>query len=276
MSLFGLFAPKCPIPDYEWEWMLACLRWLEEEFPREGVAIGVSPLVLPNDENFPRISDDFDARAKQLFERTKELAELTDWPTELIGYENISNAQLISPHMMGEDKWSDAAGTFQLIPDATHGWIARISYDIGQLRDPSGFVATMAHELAHYLMSTAKRCPPGGWDLHELATDMTAIWMGFGIFLANNAKSFESFTDHDRQGWQARTNGYLNERAILTGMALCVSLRGDNPAEAIPHLKPYLVKGYKLAISFIEQTDITKAFRDTDLADFGVEEVSEA
>jgi hypothetical protein len=175
--------------------------------------------------------------------------------------------------MMAQHKWSDTAGTFQLVPDETHGWIARISYDVAQLHDPQGFIATIAHELAHYIMSTAKRCPPGGWDLHELATDMTAIWMGFGIFLANNAKSFEAFTDHDRQGWQARTSGYLNERAILTGMALCASLRGEDPAEAIPHLKPYLLKGYKLAINFIEQTDMATAFRNTDLADFGVEEV---
>jgi hypothetical protein len=273
--VFGLFAPKCPVEEHEWEWILACLLWLDGEFPRDGMPTGAAPLVLPTIENFPEIADDYNKRAEQLFTRTKELAELGDWPTELVGYDNITNEQLINPHLLGENKWSDAAGPFQLVRDDAGGWFARISFDYGQLNHPPDFVATMAHELAHYLMSTAKRCPPGGWDLHELATDMTAVWMGFGIFMANNAKSFEGFTDHDRQGWKARTSGYLGEKALLTGMALCAALRGDDLAEPIPHLKPYLASDFKKVIRYVEQCDITAAMAAVDLDDFGVEAVSD-
>jgi hypothetical protein len=271
MALFGLFKPKCPLPLHEWEWVLACIKWLDEEFPQPDMSTGAAALVTPTPENFPEIPKDMQQRATRLFARTKELAGLNDWPTELIGYNNISNAQLISPNFLGAYKWSDAAGTFQLIKDTHNSWIARISYDYAQLNDPESFIATMAHELSHYLMSTAKRCPPGGWDLHELATDVMAVWLGFGIFLANNAKSFEGISNHDTQGWQVRTSGYLNERAILTVMALCLSLRGETTEEVTRHLKPYLVKGFKVAVQYIENNNVSKMLADIDLDEFGVE-----
>jgi hypothetical protein len=275
MALFGLIKPKRPIPEHEWEWLLAGLRWLEEEFPRDGEAVGAARLILPTEENYPQIPSNLEKRATALFGQTKRLAELEGWPTELVGYRNEDPLALINPALVGQHQWSDAAGTFQMIPDGSGGWFARISYDVELLRDPEGYIATMAHELAHYLLSAAKRCPPGGWDLHELATDLAAVWMGFGVFLANNAKMFEGYSDHDRSGWRAGTRGYLNERAILTATALCSSLRGDDVMMAAPHLKPYLKKGLKEVWRFVEGINVSAAMAEIDLDDFGVQEISD-
>ena len=68
-----------------------------------------------------------------------------------------------------------------------------ITYNPSLTDDIDAMIATFAHELGHYLMSTAKTAPPGGWELHELHTDLTAVYLGFGLFLANSARSFGQF-----------------------------------------------------------------------------------
>ena len=70
-------------------------------------------------------------------------------------------------------------------------------------------VATFAHELSHYLTATAPEPPPGGWDNWEFATDICASFLGFGIFVANSAFSFNQYTEVDSQGWQSSRGGYL-------------------------------------------------------------------
>ena len=70
-----------------------------------------------------------------------------------------------------------------------------ITYSPAALRDPSGFIATMAHELSHYLMATIPLEPPGGPEAKEPATDICSIFLGFGVFAANSAFSFRQFDD---------------------------------------------------------------------------------
>lgn len=271
MAFFGLFGPKSPVESHEWEWILASLKWLEEEFPRDDGGLGASALILPTAATFPPLEGRSAEKAEQLFTQIKVLADLEDWPTLLKAQSGGSRPPPIDPVLLAERRWHNTLGTFSLQQDTQGEVVAQITYDPSQLDDPSSFVATMAHELAHYLISTAKRCPPGGWDVHELITDLTAVWMGFGIFLANNAKSFEAFTDHDRQGWQMQNRGYLNERALITTLALTAASRSEDALAAIPYLKPHLATDLKSASKYISQFDIAKEIATIDLHDFRVE-----
>ena len=47
--------------------------------------------------------------------------------------------------------------------------------------------ATFAHELARYLVETFEEPAPGGDALLEPAVDIAAVFMGFGLFMANSA-----------------------------------------------------------------------------------------
>ena len=58
-----------------------------------------------------------------------------------------------------------AAGTFQLMRDDSGKMVALIRYDPRQLDDLPTLVATLAHELSHYLLSTASTSFPG-WAGH--------------------------------------------------------------------------------------------------------------
>jgi hypothetical protein len=243
--MFALFKPKCPLDSDEWEWLLAGLKWLEHEFKDDDQLVLAGKLILPLAENFPLFRPNSAEYPQQLFDRVKQLTKVSSWPTKLSVQEDDNFNPISDLSFVGEYKFTDALGTFSIEQDENGNEIANITYHPRQIQNMEGFIATMAHELSHYLMSKSKTPPPGGWELHELATDLTAVWMGFGVFLANNVKSFDGYTEGLISGWQSQMTGYLNEQTILTAMALCAKLRGDDLLEPIPYLKPYLASDLK-------------------------------
>ena len=126
-----------------------------------------------------------------------------------------------------------------------------VTYDPQLLSDPSALVATFAHELAHYLLATARTPPPGGHALEELATDVAAVFMGFGVFLLNSAMSFSQYQNFDSQGWHVRRQGYLSERALATALAIFLVLSGGDGKAAAFRLKPYLASDLARAQRFL-------------------------
>ncbi len=112
-----------------------------------------------------------------------------------------------------------------------------ITYASDLLSQPAALVATLAHELAHYLLATVKEEPPGGLELHELATDLTVAFAGFGVFGANSAFAFEQFGQAGRQGWRSQRRGYLSERTWSLALATFLVL-SEQPGAADQWLKP--------------------------------------
>jgi hypothetical protein len=101
-----------------------------------------------------------------------------------------------------------------------------ITYAPDLLEDPTGLVATLAHELSHYLLA-------GQADLvedetHELMTDLMVAFTGLGVFGANSAFSFQQFGDAFSQGWRSRGAGYLSPRSWAFALAVFGELRGDD------------------------------------------------
>jgi hypothetical protein len=131
-------------------------------------------------------------------------------------------------------------------------------------------IATFAHELGHYVMSTATTAPPGGWELHELHTDIAAVWLGFGLFLANSARSFSQFQSAGEMGWSSRTQGYLSEPALVTATAIAERLAGRDPIGAEPFLKPYLQSDLRKASKALARLhpDMAAAVDAVDLSEF--------
>ena len=104
-----------------------------------------------------------------------------------------------------------------------------------------------SHELSHALHNRAKEALDVDPSLYELFTDLTAIYLGYGVFLANTRFEFSQFTNADTQGWQAQGAGYLPEADMVFGTALFMKIK-ELPMElALPHLKPRLQKMLKKA-----------------------------
>ena len=143
-----------------------------------------------------------------------------------------------------------------------------ITYNPALSDDPTALIATFAHELGHYLMSTARSDPPGGWELHELHTDLAAVHLGFGLFLANSARSFSQFQSAGMMGWSSRSQGYLSEGALTTALVIVERLSGRDPGAAAPYLKDYLQKDLRRAAKALasRHPDMVAAVEAVDLS----------
>jgi hypothetical protein len=78
-----------------------------------------------------------------------------------------------------------AAGTYE---EGERKFIVRI--DTSGLDDPMGLVGTLAHELAHVRLLGESRIMSEVYD-NELLTDLTVVFFGLGIFLANTPRNWE-------------------------------------------------------------------------------------
>ena len=248
--MFGLFSPRSPIDADELEWLFAVAQWLIVN--RVVAEPGADPLITPASKFFPTSPFSGNARASELFDQTLTLAGMTDRECALEPGEAPR-----SPALGGamQQSWQDntAAGTFQHVRDAGTGRVVPlIRYNPALLTDPVSLVATFAHELAHVRLHELRGLPPGGRDLEELATDFTAVFMGFGIFLANSAKSFSAYQHFDVSGWQTRRQGYLSEAMLVTAFAMYELLAGRDPMAAAPWLKAYLASDLKRAVKYLQ------------------------
>ena len=241
--MLSLFGPRLPIDADELEWQLASFKWLGEEFGE----VGETPLVLPTAEWFPSSPATGEARIRELFDTVRSLAGMEQWECELRPGERSRPVAAGNAHLLRHEGPAAPSGTFEMAAAEEGSSRVVITYNPDLEAAPAQLIATFAHELAHYLMHSAQTAPPGGWDLHELHTDLCAVYMGFGIFLANGARSFSQFQSAGEMGWSSSTQGYLSEGALVTATAIFQRLAERDPMEAAPYLKDYLQKDLRNA-----------------------------
>ncbi|SIN59668.1 hypothetical protein SAMN02745824_0199 [Parasphingorhabdus marina DSM 22363] len=263
MSLFG---PKRPLSKDEWEWQLASFKWLLAEFG--GIERNpTNVLVLPTAEYFPPTSGEPAEKAQQIFDQVRTLSGMAEWPTRLLAGEASKEANIASGISLVHENHAPA-GEFLVKNGPTGEQLAEIRYNPRHLANPESLIATFAHELSHYLMANAKSDPPGGWDIHELTTDLTAVYLGFGIFMANSAWNFEGHSSFDQQGWQYERQGYLTERGLVTAIAIWETLAGRDPMAAAPFLKPHLAKDLKKATAYVHKNAVAQEIAEYDLEQY--------
>lgn len=194
-------------------------------------------LALPADAFFPKMEEQGHARARRVFNRLKDLMGLGDWNCELV--EQVENNPQVGELLFVRAE-KPAAGTFQ----AADGKVI-ITYEPTLLARPNNLIATLAHELAHYLLATIEEPPPGAEveeGLHELATEMAVAYHGFAVIAANGAFHFEQHQDFGGQGWSGGSWGYLSEDAWVFTLAVVLALRDEDDAPGRAALKPHLAR----------------------------------
>ena len=225
-----------PIVDADTaQWHADNFAWLVATFGGNG-AFADAVLVLPRPGFFPSDGEQGHARAQRIFERVKHYCGMDEWPVELVADDNpaaMRGPVSLSAVVHGKH----AQGTFSVAGNAV-----QISYTPALLDHPERLIATFAHELAHYLLATAPSPPPCDDDEHEFLTDLTAAYLGFGVFMANSVFDFEPIQDGPLQGWRMGRSGYLPEQDLVFATALFISAKRLDPAPAAQCLKPHLAK----------------------------------
>ncbi|MDJ0941924.1 MAG: hypothetical protein QNJ30_00540 [Kiloniellales bacterium] len=240
---------KSPIDEETEDWLIECWSWLLANL------IGLEqlrelPLVLPTPEFFPPSDAVGHDRADHVFRSVAAWSWTQDWPFVLVPQEEGFNP-VLGPMAVVQNVESEPAGTFFLGP----GEPMRITYDPALLDRPMSLVATFIHEIAHAILLGIGKDVPGGPEFEEWATDLTTVFLGFGIFGANCAVEFQQFHDvgGGAQGWSLRRSGYLSESEWAFALALFLSSRGESMEAAAPWLKPTPLTLLKKSLRYFER-----------------------
>ena len=190
--------------------------------------------------------------AEAIFGSIRRYMEVSHWQCRLepqSELERQARAAQMASGILGDSPYSGADGTFY------GGESVTITYSPSLLSEPAALIATLAHELCHYLMATVKEEPPCGWDEHEILTDLAAVHEGFGIFLSNSAFNFNQWTNIQSAGWQWSKRGYLSEAELGFSLGIfCVRSKHD-PEHIMRFLKPNPGETFWDSLDFIDDLE---------------------
>lgn len=172
--MFGWFRPSCPCDPAAKRWTEERLRWLSKQF---GLHIMLErPIILPTNEYFPDAWDSSKKAGRRMFHRVCEYMGVD--PDEI---------QLRFVRRMGADLFSDSAAAATWSGGEEPWDKSVVCVNEAHLDRPADLVGYFAHELAHQRLLGECRIDPDCFD-NELLTDLTAVFHGFGVFLANNPR----------------------------------------------------------------------------------------
>jgi hypothetical protein len=214
-SLFTKPKPFLDAPRRDWQF--AVFAWLLRHCGGYPKFLDTT-LVLPIEAHFPDRGLSGHAAVAALFRRVRDHAGMADWPC-MVEPEPAEGRELpVNPSR-----------------------IPVITYKKGELA-AMPMVGAFAHALARMLVETFDEPPPGGASLHEPAIDLAAVFIGFGVFMAN---STVEATRYD-----------LNEGEFVHALAMFCQLQKIPPEAVAPHLNPHLRKYLRLAARDLAQHEV--------------------
>jgi hypothetical protein len=246
------FTPKCPVNEEEKKWLEDGFLWLIEEFGAD--TLHHLETVLPTDEFFP---DEFSADVPSLRKMLYRICSYMSVNVEDVELRVFTNDEKESPHPLIPVKFEgdQACGLYRFYRGKHH-----VSIETKLLSNPTNLIATISHELAHARLIGEDRLDPDYED-HELLTDLTTIFFGFGVFTANSLFSFEQWTNSSYQGWQTSRQGYITEEMAGYALALFAYLRGESKPEWRKFLEGSAKHYFKSGLKYLERTGDTSLRR---------------
>ncbi len=242
---FGLFNKQPVIDPDASEWIFAAYGWALQNFNAE-LFYSDTTLVRPTNEFFPGTVNSVHNMAESIFERVKMYAGISHWPTLV---QDQSMCQLTeSQQVLIQGALRGPKG----ITDESVVDIQRlvISYNPQQINNPEGMIATYAHIVSHHMGKMVKVPPPGGIEYWPQATELLAVYLGFGFMFANSAYNFRGGCGSCYNPY-AQRDAYLSEAEATYALALFCTLKGIPNSDVTPHLKSHLRGIYRKCIKDI-------------------------
>ena len=250
----GLFSPKV-VDAHVLDWQFEKFEYLIQNLS-SGPGLPDSNLWQPVAEHFGHPSGATlagKALARFTFKRIKEQCGF--------GPANVFKLRIIDTPKGGavgglalvKMEGASACGTYQVTENSDGSYTEVITIDEALTERPVNLIATLAHEVSHALHNRMRERLDIEPELYELFTDLTAIYLGYGIFLANSRFEFGQFQSAGTQGWQASGAGYLPEADMIMATAIFMKIKNLDQKIATPHLKPRLAKLLKKAFKQLEK-----------------------
>ncbi|HLH50452.1 MAG TPA: hypothetical protein VKV96_14010 [Roseiarcus sp.] len=219
------------------EWMFEQAEWLLAAH-RHRRAFAKAQLLPLSEKVFPSNGAKGHALAERYF-------------ADVLRYADATSLQLrLEPGAdSGRYKWDGSRYAVQQKSSAAGRYWRRdgaISYDSALLEIPADLIAVLAHEVSHAILDLgAARPPPGDPAFEELRTDFTAVFLGFGFYLAQFRADTRVSSPEAAREFKKLYMYYMNLRELCFATALFCAVHGVErkpvfrraPAAASPLLK---------------------------------------
>ena len=243
--MFWKKKPKCPITIEDKEWIEAHLDWINKKVVR----IEKQPIILPEKEFFDW---DFKGDEKDAEFVLRQIGTYCKINTNRINLDFYSEESVELARGMVTKK-EEGAGTAGLYKQK--GGKASILIEVQQLKKPDALIATMVHELSHYVLMKQKRVYLPGAE-NEWLTDLLAIAYGFGIFIGNAKLEFNQWQSGDGWGgWQYSSQGYLPQQITAYAMAAIEIRRSAEIPSWIKYLKNDFRRDFKRSMQYLQSIE---------------------
>lgn len=237
-----LFPSSCPCDVAAKAWVEERLGWLAEEF--DDHAFNGRRIVLPTADFFPDHYDGSEEAVQVLLERVCGYMDVD--PNEL-SLEFVAQAGKLWLVNDSGQYLPHAAGTYEA---GDQQFIIRI--DESGLGDPMGLVGTLAHELAHVRLMGESRVTGDEYD-NELLTDLTVVFFGLGIFLANVPRNWDSqYTKWP--GTSLNKPEYMTPPMFAYALAHLAWFRGEQKSPWAKHLRYDARAEFQQGVRFLFKT----------------------
>jgi hypothetical protein len=242
--MFGWFRPTSPCDAAAKIWVEGRLKWMTRQF---GLHILLErPIILPTDEFFPDPYDGSPKAVRSMFRRVCKYMDVHPDAVEM----KLFNDQTPGSMAAFDPTMGFAAGTWQ---GGDGPWQKGVvSIERSTLDRPSDLVGIMAHELAHQRLLGEGRAAADAFD-NELLTDLTAVYHGFGVFLAKNPKKSTGELDY-WPGTTLRRPEYLSEPMLAYAMAHIAWFRDEDRPAWAKALRWAPRAAFKEALRFLKET----------------------
>lgn len=239
----SLFRSKPLLDEATTQWLFDCFGWALQQFDAQ-VFRDESVLVLPDDRFFPGRVNSVDGMANLIFDRVKEYAGVAHWPTRLV--DGRQCAALPAPKLVITGSMRGAGGVMPAEVDEAQR--LQVPYDPALVNNPEAMIASLSHQLAHYLASLAQEPPPGGEQNWAQATEVLAVFLGFGVMFANSAFNVRIPRCGSCAPQPVDRQSFLSQHDITYALAIFCVLKGIPNRAVVPYLKGSLRGFYKKAV----------------------------
>lgn len=240
--MFGWFSPSCPVDLHAKAWIEKRLNWLASEFGLD--VFTKRALILPLEEFFPERYDRSEHSVYILFQQVCGYMDVDPDMLELKFYKDNNQLGLVN------DKGQLLPGAAGLYEESDVKTV--IHLENSQLDEPMTLVGTIAHELAHVRLLGENRIRPTVFD-NELLTDLTVVFHGLGIFLANVPRASES----DMSYWpktDARRTEYMSQSMYGYALAHMAWFRNERQPDWSRHLRLDARASFKQGLNYLWKT----------------------
>jgi len=240
--MFGWSRPTCPIDADAKAWIEQRLAWLANEFGIELFAR--REMILPLAMYFPDRYDATDRCVRRLLDRVCDYMGVDPHAIDLEFFTDAKDLWLVNErgHYLGRP-----AGMYDANSEQTTVYL-----ETSQFHDPMLLVGTIAHELAHHRLLGENRIDPESYD-HELLTDLTVVFHGLGIFLANLPRAWASdFTTWP--GTESPRPEYMTQPMYGYALAHAAWLRNERKPAWARHLRPDARACFKQGVQYLFET----------------------